>query len=238
VVDLVCGCALFDVCTVLSPTLSCSRDVFLLIYLYFLPIGLSVSLCLPFCYSRARFAATGAPFVDLAFPPLPTSLWSRGRAPPLALPPLTAPPSPVVPAVSAATAAAAAAQSSAPARTLTAQPLVFRRPSDIFEGAYAVFPASVEGAGQSSLGDVRQGLLADCWIVGALAALAAQHPKAVRALFLKRSRHASASGLYHLRLFKGTTDDRSTKTKTHGGGGAAFGNTSVAPVPAGPRFGP
>jgi len=193
------------------------------------------------------------PFVDVSFPPLPSSLWPRGVAPPMMLPQPPSPsPLPSRPSTSASNAATSpgccahtdiagtAAVVPLPEEpSLVLLPLMFCRPNEIFDGHWSVLPEKgVEGESKSenernvinavepltkrttSLGEVRQGLLANCWMLCALCAIAAQHPAVVEAMFFNHhdsssSRHRQrrrrircgsdeSSGMHRIKLYKGT----------------------------------
>ena len=74
--------------------------------------------------------------------------------------------------------------------------VVWRRPAEFASGgAPDVFVGGIEP------GDIRQGALADCWFLCALASLA-EFPHLVRRLYLEESRRLSAHGVYKVRLCK------------------------------------
>ena len=197
-------------------------------------------------------SSTGAhakPFVDLSFPPLPSSLWPQGVAPPMSPHPPHSHSQPSTPGFSTDTAASpgfsagispgAAAALHHPQPHLIPLPLTFGRPNEIFDGPWSVLPdekndecvdtTAVDDTTASSpcanslrktasLGEVRQGLLANCWLLCALSAVAAQHPSVVEAMFVdhhwsrsysherrrKRTHDSDEnSGMHRIRLYKG-----------------------------------
>lgn len=180
--------------------------------------------------------AQAKPFIDVSFPPLPSSLWPQGVAPPMW--PQPPPPSQLPrPASGATTSPGFCAHTDIPGAavvpllekpSLVLLPLTFCRPNEIFDGSWSVLPdEGVEGESESernaikavqplttrrsSLGEVRQGLLANCWLLCALSAIAAQHPAVVEAMFLNhhdssrhRRRKRCGSGIHCIKLYKGT----------------------------------
>jgi calpain-15 len=77
----------------------------------------------------------------------------------------------------------------------------WRRASIFFQGPYEVFEKHLDSSASIEPGDIQQGILSNCWFMGAVASLA-EFPSLVKDLFPKHSQSVNEYGVYEVALYQ------------------------------------